>query len=213
MKKHIHILILLVLYIQVKSQVSNRYSEMQTHFDNSEIVFEGYFIKSNPSFLTSKKEVFTLNNFKVLKLIKGKMSADSIIQIEVEGGSYIDSETGMSVESRNSHGNGFIPSTKAIYYLYPSNERGNNKLKRMIDISNPDKIVYNDIEPYNPQPYKKLSDLYSDMSKISGQNLVVEKKSLVKKNVENDSPNFIISASEKSTNFDNLYNSKLTRQI
>lgn len=209
MKKQIHIIFLLALFVQVKSQVSDRYTEMKTHFDNSEVVFEGYFIKSNPSFLTSKKEVFTLNDFKVVKLIKGKMSSDSIIKIEVEGGSYIDTETGMGVESRNSHGNGFIPSLKAIYYLYPSNERGNNKLKRMIDISNPNKIVYNDIEVFNSQLYIKLSELYADMSIISGQKLEVEKKNLEKENVEKNKLHSELTPAEKSTNFDNLYTSKL----
>lgn len=208
MKKQLLISLLLVIMLQVKSQ-SDRYSEMQKHFDESEAVFEGYFLKMNPSFLTPKKEVFTLYDFKVTKMIKGSIPMDSIIKIEFDGGSYVDPETGMGVESHNSHGNGLLASSKAIYYLYPKNNRGNNKLKRMIDISNPDKIVYNDIPGYEPQPYTKLEDLYADLSKVSGKNLPVEKKSLVKENERNESTTPTLTAQEKSANYDNLYLSKL----
>lgn len=208
MKKQLFITILFALIMQMKSQTSNRFDEMKTHFNESEIVFEGYFKKKNPSFLTSKKEIFTLLDFKVTKLIKGRMSSDSIIKIEIEGGAVVDPETGLGLESSNSHGYGFIQTSKGLYYLYPKNERGYNKLKRMIDIANPDKIRYNDIEPNNPQPYTKLSELYADISQVTGTTYIVEKKS---PNAEREvkKENNTLSYEEKSKNFNDLIASKI----
>lgn len=208
MKKHLFITIFFALLMQMKSQTSNRFDEMKTHFNESETVFEGYFLKRNQAFLTPKKQVFTLNDFKVTKMIKGSMPSDSIIKIETEEGEALDPETGIIHGGRNAHGNGMIPSAKAIYYLYPKNERGNNKLKRMIDITNPEKIIYSDIEPYNPQPYTKLTDFYADLTKITGKVYSVEKKSL---NAEREVKNEIITLSylQKTKNYNDLIAQKI----
>jgi hypothetical protein len=161
------------------AQVNSKIDELQTSYNESETVFEGYSLNKKTSFLTPNKTIFTLLSFKVTKIIKGVMPSDSIIKIEIDGGSITDPETGMIMDnSYSAHGNGFIASSNAIYYLNQKNERNNNRLKRMIDISNSNKIVFNDIESYNTQPYTKLIDLYSDLSKLSGKQLIIEKKSL-----------------------------------
>jgi hypothetical protein len=150
------------------AQVNSKIDELQTSYNESETVFEGYSLNKKTSFLTPNKTIFTLLSFKVTKIIKGVMPSDSIIKIEIDGGSITDPETGMIMDnSYSAHGNGFIASSNAIYYLNQKNERNNNRLKRMIDISNSNKIVFNDIESYN------LIDLYSDLSKLSGKQLII----------------------------------------
>ena len=144
MKHKLYILLFFALISQFKSQNNTRFDETKKHFDESEKIFEGYFLKSNPSILISKKEIITLYDFKVTKMIKGSCSSDSIIKIEFEGGSVLDPQTNMITESRDSHGNGMISKSQSMFYLYPSNERNNNRLKRMIVIANPNKLVYND---------------------------------------------------------------------
>ncbi|MFO0478214.1 MAG: matrixin family metalloprotease, partial [Bacteroidota bacterium] len=174
----INLLLSLFSIAQQPTQAQKNES-IKTDFNEAEIVFEGYFLKKNPSILMPDKFIYTMHDFKVTTMIKGTIPQDSIIQIELEEGSAWDPETGIGVESFNSHGNGFIPSSKAVYFLHTKNERKHYRLKKMIDISNQDKIVYNDISSYdyNKQPYKKLADLYTALSKLSGKKLRVEKKS------------------------------------
>lgn len=203
MKKYLFITIFVALLMQMKSQTVNRFDELKSRFEESEIVFEGHFVKKNPSFLTKRKEVFTMFDFKVTKMIKGTMPKDSIIKIETDGGSVIDPETGLTQEGFNSHGNGLIPSSNAIIFLYPKNERGNNRVREMIDVSNPEKIRYNDIEGYNPQPYNKKDELYNDINKIAGSALKVEKKNALNGAKElSDLPT--INYFEKKANFDKI---------
>ncbi|MFN7913143.1 MAG: T9SS type A sorting domain-containing protein [Bacteroidota bacterium] len=210
MKHKLYILLFFALISQFKSQNNTRFDETKKHFDESEKIFEGYFLKSNPSILTSKKEIITLYDFKVTKMIKGSCSSDSIIKIEFEGGSVLDPQTNMITESRDSHGNGMISKSQSMFYLYPSNERNNNRLKRMIVIANPNKLVYNDIAGYEPQPYKNLNELYNDLNKITNLNLTVEKKSsngtVEEKEIIN---NPIVDYQTKSQNFYDLINLKV----
>jgi hypothetical protein len=60
---------------------------VKTQYNEAAVIFEGYYLKTNPSFLVpGTRVIHTMKNFKVLRIIKGTMPADSIIQIEVDGG-------------------------------------------------------------------------------------------------------------------------------
>ncbi|GIV26927.1 MAG: hypothetical protein KatS3mg027_0741 [Bacteroidia bacterium] len=153
----------------------NSYNWLQEHINQSDYVFEGYYTNKNVSFL-DKRQLFTLMSFKVTRMIKGKMPADSIIKIEVDGGRYFDPQTGIEYVGLSAHGNGIVETTNALIFLYPKNERNNHRIKLMIDISNPEKLSYNCIPPYEPQPYVKLEDLYRDISSITGNKFIIKKK-------------------------------------
>lgn len=210
MKIKITIITIFFLFAKVKGQNVSRFEETKKHFDESEKVFEGYFLKKNPSFFTSKKEIVTLYDFKVTRMIKGNTPVDSIIKIEFEGGSLYDSQTNETIESKSSHGNGMISTSQSMFYLYAANERNNNRLKRMIVIANPNKLVYNDIAGYEPQPYKNLNELYDDLNKITNLNLKVEKKSSDEKVEEKETlNNAVIDYQTKYKSFNELIDLKI----
>jgi len=194
--------------LDIKAQTANRFEGLQNQYNNSEIVFEGHFLKANPSFMTDKKEILTLMDFKVTKLFKGSIGPDSIVKIEVEGGSVYDPNSGMTLEGRSAHGNGLLNTSKGVYFLRTKNTRGNNRLNNMVDIANPEKLQFNDVDAWNTQPYVKLAEFYSDLSTLVGWNIPLEKKS-PNANGEIRSELKDIPYTEKYKNFQNIISTKI----
>ncbi|GIV26889.1 MAG: hypothetical protein KatS3mg027_0703 [Bacteroidia bacterium] len=162
---------------QVQSQ-SNGYSYLKSHFNGSEIVFEGSYLKSYPSEMTKDRRfIYTLHDYKITKLFKGTMPPDSIVKIETDNGSVYDTETGLIMETFTAHSGNVKNYTKIICFLWPKNERGHYRIMTVIDISNPKKLIFDDVNPWEPSPYLTLEEFYTDLHKISGYKESTEKKS------------------------------------
>jgi hypothetical protein len=166
-----------LINVFAQSENFDRFKYLKERCESSEIIFEGYAIKRNPSFMTKQREIFTLIDYKVTKLYKGNIPKDSIIQIEIDGGSVYDSITGLVNES-DAIGCGFgvpVYSQKLIYFTKAKNERGNRNIWLMVDIADPEHLKFSDIIPWDTMPYSKVSELYADLSKILGKNISVDK--------------------------------------
>ena len=198
MKNTILLFAIMLSSLFSKAQIISNYSALADIYKNSEIIFEGNRIKKNPSFYDKKRQMFTTYEVKVSKTILNT-TINQIIRVELEGGAI-----GLE-ESISSHGFKDIPLNKTIFFLR-KNERGNYVVNFMCDISNPENIIgYVSI---GNTPYTKLETFYSDLSKISGQQLIIEKKSLSVKVNELEKPNSsiqipTISYQERSDNFNN----------
>ncbi len=160
---------------QVQSQ-SNGYSYLKSHFNGSEIVFEGSYLKSYPSEMTKDRRfIYTLHDYKITKLFKGTMPPDSIVKIETDNGSVYDPETGLIMETFSAHSGNVTNHSKIVCFLWPKNERGHYRIMTVVDISNPKKLEFN-INPWEKPPYLTLEEFYTDLHKISGYKESTEKK-------------------------------------
>lgn len=202
----ITLILMLFLSISLQAQTIDRFKYLQNCYDKSEIVCEGYFSKRHPSTMINGY-IFTVVDFKVTKLYKGTVGPDSIVKIEFQGGSAYDSISGMWIESYPSHGYGLLNTSKAFYFISPKNTRGNNRIGVMVDIANPEKLMFNSFNPWDPQPYTKLDEFYSDLSKIIGKNITVKKKVNANGNTKNINKD--IPYQEKYKNFQNVISTKI----
>ncbi|GIV26888.1 MAG: hypothetical protein KatS3mg027_0702 [Bacteroidia bacterium] len=187
---------------------SERYKRLKGGFDQSEMVFEGSYLKSYPSEMTKDRRfIYTLHDYKITKLFKGTMPPDSIVKIETDNGSVYDPETGLIMETFSAHSGNVTNHSKIVCFLWPKNERGHYRIMTVVDISNPKKLEFN-INPWEKPPYLTLEEFYADLHKISGYKESTEKKNPDIKPVKKEevSP---ISPAEKQKNFYNLLATKL----
>jgi len=196
MKKNNLLTTLLFLILSISnsfSQNNERYNALSKTYNANDIVFEGVLQKTNPSYYTQKREIYTSYEVKVTKPIKN-CNLNQTITVSLRGGTIGDAST------EPSHGFVTIPNTIVLYFC-KENTDANTKVDFMGIIENPNKIIVQ-FSP-NTDAYTNLTDLYADLNKISGVNLKVEKKSIIENEIKN-----VISQDAKLPTLNNETNTK-----
>jgi hypothetical protein len=178
MKKNKLLTILLFLIIAITSSYSQnneRYNALSKTYNENDIVFEGLVQKTNPSYYTQKREIYTSYDVKVTKPVKN-CKQNQIITVSLRGGTIGDASTEVT------HGFVIVPNTVVLFFC-KENTDANTKIDFMGVIENPSKIVVQ-FSP-NTDAYTTLTDLYTDLNKIAGVSLKVEKKSIIENETKN----------------------------
>lgn len=175
MKRFLSIVFLLSISILKNyAQTTQRFITLQNNYNNADLVIEGNFTKTNPSFYNAKGEIQTSFEVTVIQEIKNTAS-NSAITLHFDGGTIVDPKTGLVTETKDLHNPNGPPLGKTLYFIKKDLD-GNFRTFQMIPFENPSSIISNPTL-YSSQPYTSLTEFYSDLSAISGKTLQVQKKS------------------------------------
>lgn len=157
------------------TDAAHRFQGLSILYDNSDVVFEGEFHQKRPSFITPERKIFTVYEFTVDRMIKGTTPHDGIVLIEVDGGFVKDPDYPADTEIYLDnevvpHGNGFVSDQKKLIFCTGPNDHNYLRLLENIGISSVSNLEYGRAY-YAFKPYVTLTDLYNDLSIISGISL------------------------------------------
>jgi hypothetical protein len=197
-------LIFFIAVLNIKAQVSARYTGLQQTYNTSDLVIEGIKTKQLPV-VNDNGNIYTPFEIQTTKDIKNGTVNEKII-VELSVGQIIDK--GTIIENKNSHLPNNLPTGKILLFL-TKRVNGHYGLLSFTDVSNPNSIIANFTDTY--KLYTNLTDLYTDLSTISGKSIPVGKIKVDTdvKNETIDIPANNLSPVERTKNFQEIIAAKI----